>query len=460
MTTHKTLITGLALLLILALAGCSGGAKKNKSDFAGDWQNSTNDITITNVTEESFHFSFMGVTEYGNNGDLEGEALFTSGYKAVFDFKNEDNNETVRYEFSITEGKLIVSVTEGNESAMIGIFGAGIYMSGEYTKRQSPESNLAEQSSAAVGNDDILAKLLTNSTKFVHLKTIVEHNGQIYAPDNMCIPEWKPLINNCPFAVIGDKVVLESGYGFEFPAADLVLTDLQNSYEKIIADNVSNVIIAGNRVIYNTRNPDFDVTGVFWYDINTSKITKLLDEKDCKEFYSVVSFDDDFVYYKTDFLGDVSRVRWNGTQAEVLQDEKIPKNLYKVENEYYYCEDNDWEKQISTISRYAINSGKPEGVYTITNDGLLEVIDGWAYFGNKTGFHKMNMSTGATVKLADIAAFKEGSKVNRLIGIFGNSIYFTVVLWGEDYGDERLYKVPLNGGTVEYQNLEWGVGGG
>jgi len=323
------------------------------------------------------------------------------------------------------------------------------------------KSDVAQQSEATPETDDnILAKLLRNHAKIVHLKAIVEHDGQVYAPDHMCIPEWKPSINNCPFAVIGDKVFLESGYGFEFPAADLVLTDLQNSFERVIADNVSNISIAGDRVIYYTRNSDFDITGVLWYDVNTSKITKLLDGKDCKEFYSVVSFDNDFVYYKTDYNSDVSRVRWNGTQTEVLQNVKMPDDLYKVETEYYYCEDSDWEKQITTISRYAINDGKQEGVYTIPTDRLLDIVDGWAYFGNKTGFHKMNMNTGATVKLADIAAFKKGSDINRLFGIFGNNIYFTVVLWGEDYGEERLYKVPLNGGAAEYQNLEWGVGGG
>jgi len=139
MTTHKTLITGLALLLIFALAGCSGGGGQKKTDFAGEWRTGWGcEITITDVTEQSFRFSFTGVTQSGNIGNLEGKALFTADNKAVFAFENKELEMTATFEFSIADCKLIVALTEGD---MEGYFGRGVYMQGEYAKYESASTS-------------------------------------------------------------------------------------------------------------------------------------------------------------------------------------------------------------------------------------------------------------------------------------------------------------------------------
>ena len=105
------------------------------ADFEGKWSNSDNEIAITNVTEESFEFSFEGfsVNAFGvpHMGDLAGTALFTAGNKAVFDYEDENLDKKVKYEFVVNDGELIVSVAEGDET---GLFGVGVYMNGTYTK--------------------------------------------------------------------------------------------------------------------------------------------------------------------------------------------------------------------------------------------------------------------------------------------------------------------------------------
>ena len=286
--------------------------------------------------------------------------------------------------------------------------------SGGAAKKTADSGDMSSENSLALvennKTDDILSKLLINSGKFIRLQDIVEYGGQVYATKNLspCIPGCNPVPGYGEFAIIGDVIIYEDKEGFESPS-ELGRMDLQGNNRILIADDVSkgSVRIAGDRIVYLTRNFDWETTGVFWYDLKTSKITRLLNEQDCKEFDSVVSFDDDFVYYKTDWNSDVSRVRWDGTKAEVLQGIKMPENLYKVEGEYYYCLSSDWDNSTAEISRYAINGGKPEGKYTISAKDIKHIVDGWAYFGNKTGIHKINLNDGTIIKLADLPRSKK-----------------------------------------------------
>ena len=118
---------------LLAFLCASAGATLAKADFEGKWSNGDNEITITNVTEKSFEFSFEGlyITPAGaaHMGDLTGRALFTSENKAAFDY--EDEYKAVKFEFALNDGELSVSVAEGDET---GLFGTGVYMNGKYTK--------------------------------------------------------------------------------------------------------------------------------------------------------------------------------------------------------------------------------------------------------------------------------------------------------------------------------------
>jgi len=451
MKIERTLFTGLALSLILGLACCGGSGSIKKTDFEGDWRTGWgSEITIKDVTEKSFSFSFTGVTESGNIGELEGEALITADNKAVFAFKNEELEISATFEFSITDGKLIVALTEGY---MAGYFGRGVYMQGEYTKHQSEVAQQHEE--MATADESFLTKMLRNNAKIVRLdpeKSIVVNNGKVYNSAYLEIPGSKRVSSSTGFAVTTDAIIYteEPAY-FEHPY-ELWCMDLQGNAKKLIVKNTTifGICIAGDRVIYTTRNAldlDWETTGLYWYDLNTSKNTRLLEKKNQYESYSVISFDDDFLYYTIDSASEVWRVRWNGTQEEVMLNVEIPEGFYKVENDYYYCIKRDYENFTAEISRYAIDNSKQAVIYSVSVD-MKEIVDGWAYFVNEKGFHKINMANGSTILLADFTPFNNIT-FNMLLGITGDGIYFNVMVEEEDVCTERWYKVPPDGGTME-----------
>ena len=314
----------------------------------------------------------------------------------------------------------------------------------------------------ASGSDEISSKLLLNRAKIVFLKSIVEHGGQVFTHEwsHLHLPEWEiaPVYEN--FAFIGNAIFFEYRIFIEISQqpSELKRVDMQGDNETLIAESVKpgSVRVANDRIIYQTCNDNWETTGLYWYNTKTSKITSLLDKKDEMGWLTVESFDNDFVYYTTDRNSDVSRVRWNGTNAEVLQGVKMPKDLYKFEGDYYYCMDENSYNAPTEISRHSIKSGALEGAYTIAAKGAdIKIEDGWAYFGDKTGFHKMNMYTGATVKLVDKAVLQKDWEFGSLEGVFGDNIYFTII---EDVCVAMLFKVPLNGGKIENQDMRWGVG--
>jgi len=138
-------------------------------------------------------------------------------------------------------------------------------------------------------------------------------------------------------------------------------------------------------------------------------------------------------------------------------------NLTTIEGEYYYCVVSDWDNPVAEISRYFIKDGNPEGKYTIDANHLTGIEDGWAFYGNEKGIFKMNMQDGKTVKLADMVSFETDyvfDSVRSLLAIIDGVIYFEVLVF---YSDDpcatvRLYKVPVNGGKMEYLDVEWGQG--
>ena len=128
----------LCTLILLAIVSGFAAALPNP-EFEGSWSMSSGacsgNIDITNVTEKSFEFLFDGlylneITGGANIGGLEGVAVFTSENKAVCVYSCEYQDD-VTFEFVLDNGKLLVSVAEGSE---LGLFGRGVYMSGEYSK--------------------------------------------------------------------------------------------------------------------------------------------------------------------------------------------------------------------------------------------------------------------------------------------------------------------------------------
>ena len=113
----------------------------DNAEFEGEWswssEDISNDITITNVTQKSFTFSFFGMftTSYGvpHTGGLEDQtAYFTAPNTALFEYSNEEiSDETGTINFVLKDGKLFVTATDN--CYLIG-FGVGVRIDGEYVK--------------------------------------------------------------------------------------------------------------------------------------------------------------------------------------------------------------------------------------------------------------------------------------------------------------------------------------
>ena len=158
MKMNKSLRTGLVLSIIWAFAGCGGGSGSKSDESAapfyeaweGKWyyygENFSREIIITDVSEQSFDFSFEGFyfTPAGsaNMGFLEGTAPFTEKDKALFEYEREYiDNEVVKFAFEMVDGKLVVTVAEGDE---MGVFGWNVHIYGDYKKSDAHPSDDSE----------------------------------------------------------------------------------------------------------------------------------------------------------------------------------------------------------------------------------------------------------------------------------------------------------------------------
>ena len=316
----------------------------------------------------------------------------------------------------------------------------------------------------------IVSELLANSGRIVTLSHIVEHGGQVYASGFLCKPGWNPVpgvdIYTGGFAVIGDAFIYKRPQGTGAFPTKLYRSGLQGGNETEIIDDIDSygsVWVADDRIIYasmaDTPNDGYVCTGVFWYDVSAATSTRLLQALSSDDFFSLVSFDDKFVYYRLSPAGSLRRVHWNGSGDEAMDGMEFPVDLYKVEGKYYYCVSVDYSEDKTEVSRYSISNGNRASSYNIDAAGLLALKDGFAYFGNQTGVFKMDMGTGKTVKLAALAPRVPGRNFGFMFKggvIVGDDLYFsTRYNGGEGAANTRLYKMPLSGGQMEYQNIEW-----
>ena len=427
-----------------------------KAQFEGKWSTKDNEINITNVNKSSFDFSFMGFHD-AHFGELEGTALFTAANKAVFDYEGDDGDQKVKYEFVITDGKLFVSVVEGDET---GLFGAGVYMNGSYSKSNSPRNVTQQENVPAPDFEDMLSTLLMNHEQNFRFKEVVKYKGQVYTTPDLTLPDCTPVPDYGAFAIIGDKFFYIIGDSFESGAGELSYGDLKGENKTIIAGNAGKNIAwaVGNKIIYTTIVDEWTMSGAYWYDVKSSKTTRLLNEADCEAFDSFVAFDDNFAYYRKG--SDVICIRWDGSEKKVVQDVNILEVITKIEGEYYYSVVTDEDNLTTIISRYSIRSGKTEGEYSFTKGNFMGIEDGWAYYSNLSGIFKRNMNDGKTAKIADMVSIETEHQVGRLLVIVNGILYFEVYIYDDDEpcAKVRLYKAPINGGRMEYMDIERGVG--
>jgi len=132
-----------AAILLAGLFSACGAA--GETQWEGEWNRTgtgtdSAEITIANVTEESFDFTFLSLhmTSIGgaNTGELEGTARITAENRAVFEYEDGYSGEKIRFEFAMDDGKLFVSASEN----VLGLFGWNVTIDGVYEKWKDAEA--------------------------------------------------------------------------------------------------------------------------------------------------------------------------------------------------------------------------------------------------------------------------------------------------------------------------------
>lgn len=174
-------------IALVTMFSMEAWAAAKKSDFNGEWHRTNVDkaygatITITKQTDKFFEFIFEGIAG-ANTGDLESRAVFTGIDRAICDFTDEfDANETAKIEFFLKDSILEVQVIQGTEMALG--FGAGVFISGEYTKGEPNYAN-ADIVEKVLGTENIKkTKKLLGESAFAGLVAVMEDGIENEAGD-------------------------------------------------------------------------------------------------------------------------------------------------------------------------------------------------------------------------------------------------------------------------------------
>ena len=300
-------------------------------------------------------------------------------------------------------------------------------------------------------NGELLTRLLINRGKMKRANSyIVEHRGQVYANDMVCLPQWNSIYDGSTLAVTDMAIVYTVPKGEFGIVSDLYRIDMKNNKKEMIAQDVNGntIWIANEKVIYenvsmNLQNYELECSGVFWYDLNTGKTSTLLDSSGL-----LLSFDDDYVYFKAS--DGVVYLPWDGSYRHERSGVEFPDDLYLVEGDHYYCVTEDSFDMETTIRGYSIHDRALKNSHTLRVSNLITLQDGWAYYGDVTGIHKLEISSGKVIKLADFVPNMDEYGIGNVVGvILGDTLYFNAN-FGLDEGlyAAQLYKVPLNGGAM------------
>jgi len=305
------------------------------------------------------------------------------------------------------------------------------------------------------------ADVLNNSGAVTRFGHISEYKGEVYASSFLCLPHWNaiPIYYMGGMAIHEDYVYYLNPLGTGGFPTELYRSGLQGQGATVIANGVGswgNPRIANGKVIYETINENYEYTGTFCYDTATAETVRLSDER-----FEWLSYDDEFVYYQLDRYrenaGDMWRVRWDGSQEELAADLDIPRGIYKVEDTYFYTTNAEFRTpEMLEIVRYSIANSGERVAYTLPEGlDLLTIHEGAVYLSGETGVFKADIDSGGHIKLADLPDEAMYGAV-RCYAVVGNDLYVSIYTSMEhDMEYVRLYKLPLGGGVMEYQNAKW-----
>ena len=341
-------------------------------------------------------------------------------------------------------------------------------------------------------NDDrpyaLAKKLLENRAKIINLGQIAHYNDQIYAAEYLCMPGWKPIESNYigAFALLNDKIYRTDGYGTGDPSTNLYSTSLDGSNEVFI-DTVENwgdyTYIIGDKLIYVTFESDGEtIAGMRIFDTATSKKVNL------PIYGRVISFDDEYLYLlvaeETDFgetaVTEFWRAKWDGSLIEktnVLNGistryfnsdspSRDSENLYFLvrghENYGSYSGDYSgfYDDGVMGISIVSIDGLKWKGYFELATNNDARASDavlinnGWVYYIRGSAIYKTNLSDGSSSKLSDMHPAIQW-EIASFIDVIDGYIYMRGYTGGESGPNMTLFRIPVNGGTMERTEKTW-----
>lgn len=305
-----------------------------------------------------------------------------------------------------------------------------------------------------------IQELIRNLAKIERFSSIKQYNGNVYSIESLALPEWMSIsmpgaLNNSIVIIDGSIFVAGGVEGSHVPYF-LYRFDLHSGGITLITNySIWNIYVVENKIIYSASYDEYsEPFGMFSYDIATSNTIKLSDN-----YFTWLSYDDEFIYYHEGYEGNLWRVRWDGSQNEEVYDLEIPYDIFTIDGDYFYIRYLDifYWKTVG-ISRYSINNIKErENYYSIPEDmnNFLTIYKGWAYLGGDAGIYKMDMNNGELIKLADLSPEIRYGLV-YLIDIIDDDLFIGAHVEVEgEFENTRMYKVSINGGEMEYQNIKW-----
>ena len=331
---------------------------------------------------------------------------------------------------------------------------------------------------------EILEKLLKNRAKIVHLGHIAQYNDQIYASEYLCLPGWIPVKCNLftgAFALLNGRIYRTDGNAIDFKYTNMYSTSLDGN-DEVFIDIVQNwgvwTYIIGDKIVYTILDTDGEeMIGLRIFDTNTSgKI-------DLPIYGDVISFDDEYLYIMVnkaapdeEAIIEYWRAKWDGSSIELADD------LNGINPSYFYPHSTSSDgEELYFPDRQYIAYGSYPGFYYYGYNGILivaidelknadylmlavnfnmEINDEMFFYDEKVYFimgsriYKQNLNDLITLKVCDIHPDIDMDIV-KYIGVIDGYIYMQGYVGYEDGPLTALFRVPVDGGTMERTEKTW-----
>ena len=324
-----------------------------------------------------------------------------------------------------------------------------------------------ETQTVIIAIDDTFQWLLIHREKLTANSSIAKYKDDMYAVDFIRVPGWKPVagidLPNGSFVIVNDIIISINTDFTDIYTSDIIRSDLNGNNSKILDTEVYSLTtlwVYGNKIIYE-REGEQDTgysyikarDGYYVFDAESGLTTKLYDSND-NEF---IACDSDYAYFKSPGITDIFRVRWDGSSPSVKFGVDYPDSVFTVENGYYYLASEYYNANEIIVERYSIYDGGHYDKYSFKDISFLGIHNGYIYFSAKNEIGRMRAIDGALERLASPPPGVEHKSIHGT-GFIDGYLYLTMYSQNVDNtATAKLYRIPQNGGELEYMGAEWTI---